>query len=74
MTTRPSSYERFHGRYAVAYGDLNPQGFVMIDEQRLPGRADGCSCIGDGTKVRGVKTDPMVVTIRVITTENGHTE
>jgi hypothetical protein len=68
VTTQPSLYEQFHGREGIAYGDLNPQGFVMIDEQRLPGRADGGSWIAGGTKVRVVKTDPMGVTVRAITT------
>ncbi|MFO0999344.1 MAG: DUF5685 family protein [Planctomycetaceae bacterium] len=74
VTDQPSLYEQFHGRDGIAYGDLNPQGFVMIDEQRLPGRADGSSYIADRTKVRVVKTDPMGVTVRVITTESGQTE
>ena len=67
-------YEQFHGRDGIAYGDLNPQGFVMIDEQRLPGRADGSSWIAGGTNVRVVKTDPMGVTVRVITTESSQSE
>ena len=46
----------------------------MIDEQRLPGRADGSSYIADGTKVRVVKTDPMGVTVRVITTKSSQSE
>ena len=74
VTTLPSLYEQFHGRDGIAFGDLNPQGFVMIDEQRLPGRADGGSYIADGTKVRVVKTDPMGVTVRVIKTESNHIE
>ena len=74
MTNQPSLYEQFHGRDGIAYGDLNPQGFVMIDEQRLPGRADGSSYIADGTKVRVVKTDPLGVTVRKITTESSQAE
>ncbi len=64
VTTQPSLYEQFHGRDGITYGDLNPQGYVMIDEQRLPARADGSSWIAGGTKVRVVKTDPLGVTVR----------
>ena len=46
----------------------------MIDEQRLPGRADGSSWIAGGTKLRVVKTDPLGVTVRVITTETSQPE
>lgn len=74
VTTQPSLYEQFHGREGFTYGDLNPQGYVMIDEQRLPARADGSSYIPDGTNVRVVKTDPLGVTVRGATTENRHAE
>lgn len=74
VTAQPSLYEQFHGREGITYGDLNPQGYVMIDEQRLPGRADGGSYIADGTKVRVVKTDPLGVTVRVAAIEKHITE
>ena len=64
VTTQPSLYEQFHGRDGITYGDLNPQGYVMIDEQRLPAKADSNSWIAGGTKVRVVKTDPLGVTVR----------
>jgi hypothetical protein len=66
VTAQPSLYEQFHGREAVVCGDLNPQGYVMIDQQRLPARADGSSWIADGANVKVVKTDPLGVTVRTM--------
>ena len=71
---QPSLYEQFHGRDGIAYGDLNPQGYVMIDQQRLPARADGSSYIADGTTVRVVRTDPLGITVRAINPESSHTD
>jgi membrane-bound ClpP family serine protease len=67
-------YEQFHGRDGIAYGDLNPQGYVMIDQQRLPARADGSSYTADGTTVRVVRTDPLGITVRVINPGSSHTD
>jgi hypothetical protein len=74
VTSQPSLYEQFHGREGVVYGDLNPQGYVMIDQQRLPARADGSSWIADGSNVKVVRTDPLGVTVRVINSNSGRSE
>lgn len=74
VTTQPSLYEQFHGRDGITCGDLNPQGYVIIDQQRMPARADGSSWIADRSNVKVVKTDPLGVTVREINSNFGRTE
>ncbi len=62
---KSSLYEQYHGRDGVAHGDLNPEGYVMIDQQRLPARADGTLFISKGAPVRVIRTDPLGVTVRI---------
>lgn len=63
-TEQPSVYEQYQSREGVAVGDLNPEGFVMIDDVKLPAKSDGGFFIADQTAVRIVETGPLGVTIR----------
>ncbi len=64
--SKPSLYEQYHGREGTAYGDLNPEGLVMIDSNRLPARSDGGQYIVGGTTVRVIRTDPLGITVRIV--------
>ena len=56
-------YEQFVGRKAVTAGALSPVGFVKIDGNRIPARADSGEFIEQNTDVRILSADGVGVTV-----------
>ena len=57
-------YEQFVGRKAVTVGALSPVGFVKIDGNRIPARADSGEFIEQNTDVRILSADGFGVTVK----------
>jgi membrane-bound ClpP family serine protease len=58
-----SPYEHLHGRHGIASCELNPTGYVTIDQQNIPARSRSGTFLPDGCEVRVVMTDPFGVTV-----------
>ncbi|MCA9058880.1 MAG: hypothetical protein KDA85_10280 [Planctomycetaceae bacterium] len=59
-----SIYQQFENSAGTAQGDLNPEGFVMIGDQRLPARADGGMFIEDQAAITVVSTSNLGLIVR----------
>lgn len=56
-------YERYHGKEGITSGDLNPAGYVLIDEERIPAKTASATYLPDNTSIRVLRTDPFGVTV-----------
>ena len=56
-------YAHLHGQLCETATDLNPAGFILVDDFRIPARSMGGHFIAAQTSVEVVGTDPFGVSV-----------
>ncbi|MCA9033831.1 MAG: hypothetical protein KDA91_01815 [Planctomycetaceae bacterium] len=72
-STRECAYERFRGKHGLTYGDLSPEGFVMVEETRIPARSEGGFWLGNKTRILVIDADSLGVVVRPDSNESEET-